>query len=965
MKKLLFLFLMCMAVVSVSAQRQYEAVDGDPMKVRIYTLSNGLKVYLSQNKEKPRVAAHITVNTGHRNDPAETTGLAHYLEHLMFKGTSHFGTTDYAAEKPLLDKITQLYEEHYRLTDPEARKQKYQEIDSVSQLAAQYNIPNEYDKLMTSIGSEVTNAYTSFDITNYTEDVPSNELEKWAKIQSDRFQNMVIRGFHTELEAVYEEKNISLSDDGEKMDNALMAKLFPSHSYGTQTTLGTQEHLKNPSIVNILNYYNKYYKPNNIAICMVGDLDFDNTMDIIERYFGSWQPGADIAPRQFPKQPQFTTPQDTSVVGIEEERMVLGWRFNGAADWQNDTLQLVIGILSNGNAGLLDLDLNQKMKVQNAVAGGFYLKDYSLFSIYASPNDGQSLDEVKSLILAEIDKLKKGEFDDDLLTAVINNMKLMYNNIIVDNDTRIISLVDSYIFGQPWQDAVQELDRISKITKQGVMNFAAKYLTDGYVCVYKRQGQDDSVKKIDKPAITPIPSNRDLSSGFFREVSSTSAEPIQPVFVDFKKDLTVTKTKSGLPFIYKHNDANDVFSLTYRFPFGKSADNRYEIAAEYINLVGTNKLTCEQLSKQFYLLACKWGVHVGDEEIEITVSGLGENLAKAVSLLEHTLDKATADADTYKSFVDLTIKDREDAKLSQEYCFRNLWQYAVFGSRNSLTDIMSADELRAANPQVLLDLIRSLSSHQHTVIYFGPATEAEVQALVRKHHKTPKKLLPALENHPYEYQQTPVNEVLLAPYEANNIYFRKYNCSGRQWSVDEAATQALFNEYFDGGMNSIVFQELREARGLAYNSSAFYCSPSKVGNPEYAMEHIISQNDKMGDCISVFADITDHMPQSQSAFQLAQQSIMKSIASQRITRNSVIQSYLEAQKLGIDYSVSKRIYEALPSLSLSDVTRFEQQQMANKPWRFAILGNEKELDMKVLESIGNIKRLSLTDIFGY
>ena len=231
----------------------YQTVKGDLMNSRIYTLDNGMKVYLTVNKEKPRIQTFIAVRTGSRNDPAETTGLAHYFEHLMFKGTSHFGTSDYAKEKPLLDDIKQRFEEYRKVTDPELRKQLYHGIDSVSQLAAQYNIPNEYDKLMASIGAQGSNAYTSNDVTCYTEDIPSNEVENWLKIQSDRFKNAVIRGFHTELEAVYEEYNMSLARDNEKSINALDKLLFPAHPYGTQTVLGTQEHLKNPSIVNIEN----------------------------------------------------------------------------------------------------------------------------------------------------------------------------------------------------------------------------------------------------------------------------------------------------------------------------------------------------------------------------------------------------------------------------------------------------------------------------------------------------------------------------------------------------------------------------------------------------------------------------------------------------------------------------------------------------------------------------------------
>ena len=325
---------------------QYEEVKGDLSQTRIYTLKNGLKVYLSVNKEQPRIQTFIAVRTGSKNDPAETTGLAHYLEHIMFKGTGQFGVTDSAKEAPLLDDIEQRYEQYRRLTDPEERRQAYRGIDSVSQVAAKYFIPNEYDKLMAAIGSEGSNAYTSNDVTCYTEDIPANEVENWAKIQSDRFQNMVIRGFHTELEAVYEEYNIGLTQDVRKLYEALCRQLCPTHPYGTQTTIGTQEHLKNPSITNIKNYFKKWYVPNNVAICMAGDFDPDEVIATIDKYFGGWQPGDDVAQPQFPEQPVLTEPQDTSVIGPEAEQLWLGWRFNSGASLQADTLEVISNMLN-------------------------------------------------------------------------------------------------------------------------------------------------------------------------------------------------------------------------------------------------------------------------------------------------------------------------------------------------------------------------------------------------------------------------------------------------------------------------------------------------------------------------------------------------------------------------------------------------------------------------------------------
>ena len=270
------------AILQSCSGTSYETVPGDPLNTRIYTLDNGLKVYMTVNKDEPRIQTYIAVRVGGKNDPAETTGLAHYFEHLMFKGTTHFGTQNYEAEKPLLDQIEQQFEVYRTTTDSLQRRAIYATIDSLSQEASKYAIPNEYDKLMAAIGATGTNAYTSYDVTCYTENIPSNEVDNWARIQADRFKNCVIRGFHTELETVYEEYNMSLTNDMRKVIESSFASLFPHHPYGTQTILGTQEHLKNPSITNIKNYYKQWYVPNNMAICLSGDLDPEQTIATIE-----------------------------------------------------------------------------------------------------------------------------------------------------------------------------------------------------------------------------------------------------------------------------------------------------------------------------------------------------------------------------------------------------------------------------------------------------------------------------------------------------------------------------------------------------------------------------------------------------------------------------------------------------------------------------------------------------------
>ena len=964
--KLLLTIGALMLGMSVQAKDyKYQEVPGDLMKTRIYTLDNGLKVYLSVNKEKPRIQTYIAVRTGSKNDPAETTGLAHYLEHLMFKGTKQFGTNNAAAEAPLLDEIEQRYEAYRKLTDPEARKQAYHEIDSVSQLAAKYFIPNEYDKLMAAIGAQGTNAFTSNDVTCYTEDIPSNEIENWAKIQSDRFQNMVIRGFHTELEAVYEEYNIYLTDDGDKLWSALGKKLTPTHPYGLQTTIGTQDHLKNPSITNIKNYFKKWYVPNNVAICMAGDLDMDKTIAIIDQYFSDWKPGADVSQPVFPEQKPLTAPADTSVIGQQAEQVLVGWLAKKASDLQCDTLDVIGDMLSNGKAGIFDLGLNQTMKVQGAGAGLQEQQDYSAFILMGRPRPNQSLEEVRALMLGEMENLKKGNFSDDLLPSVINNMKLSYQRSLENNRWRVSQYMNAFINGKSWQQQTEKMNRISKMTKQQIVDFANRFFTDGYATVFKKQGTDSTQKKIDKPAITPIQANRDQKSAFVQAIQDSKVEPIQPVFVDFSKDMTVTKTKKKLPLLYKKNTGDELFNLVFRYEFGHEDDNRYDIASAYLDYVGTDKLSAMEIKQQFYKLACNYYVNVNGNNLNISLSGLSENMPAALQLLEDVLHNAKADKDSYDQFVDLTLKGRNDRKKDQRTCFDYLYYYSIYGPHNMRRDDMTEQQLREADPQQLLNLLSDLSTLQHQVLYYGPMSEQELSALLSKEHKTPKALKPVPVGQSFIEQPATENEVYIAPYDAKNIYMRMYHNEGRTWNPEEAAVQEVFNEYFGGGMNGIVFQEMREARGLAYNAYANYYRPGEKDRKEYFMTHIITQNDKMADAVTHFHEILNEMPASETAFNIAKEAVTKRLASARITKSGVINAYLNAQKLGLDISTNELIYKNLEKLTLQDIVNFEKQTMADKPCRYIILGDEKELDMEFLGKIGPIKRLTTEEVFGY
>lgn len=937
------------------------------MQTRIYTLDNGLKVYLSVNKEKPRLQTYIAVRTGSRNDPAETTGLAHYLEHLMFKGTTHFGSSDVQAEAPLLDSIQNRYERYRLLTDPTARKKAYHEIDSISQLAAQYNIPNEYDKLMSSIGSEDSNAYTSNDVTCYVEDIPANEIETWAKIQSDRFKNMVIRGFHTELESVYEEYNISLTNDVRKSWAALNKKLYPTHPYGTQTTIGTQEHLKNPSIVNIKNYYNRYYVPNNIAICMSGDFDPDKVMAIIDKYFGDWKKNKTLSRPEYASLADITQPIDTTVIGQEAEYVMMGWRTEGAASYQADTLRVIADMLRNGKAGLFDVNLNMPMKIQGAEAIYEGMHDYGQLILLGMPKQGQSLETVKNLMLAEIEKFKTGQFGAKLLQAVVNNMKLDYYRSLQNNKSRADKFVDAFINDQKWEDQVHALARISKMTKEQVVAFANRHLRNNYVTVYKKQGTDTSVKKIDKPTITPIPTNNDRQSDFLKEIVNTKPTPIQPRFVDFSRDLSKSTVDANTQMLYKQNTGDDLFNLEFDFPVGHEDDNRLDIAQTLFDYAGTAQMSANDIKEAFYNLACDFSVRVSNNHIRLSLSGLNENMPAALRLFTNLMENARISKTEYNNVVSLILKDREDKKQSQSENFSALQYYGIYGASSPILNSMTAAQLKKADGNGLLRVLRNVRHlNPMTIMYYGPTTEKELASLIQKTYPRKKAVLSKpMGKVEYKAQPTPKTEVLLAPYDAKNIYMVQYNNENRTWSPDNAAINALFNEYFGGGMNAVVFQEMREARGLAYVAAARYGEPRRLKDKESFYTYIITQSDKMMDCINEFNRLLNDMPKRQAGFDLAKQGLLKSLSTSRTTRFSVLNYYMSAQDLGLDYDIAGKIYEQLPSLTMDDLVKFASERIANKPYKYLILGDEKSLDIKALEQIAPIRRVSTEEIFGY
>ncbi len=944
---------------------EYITYENDPWGVRIYTLENGLKVYMSVNDSEPRIQTYIAVRVGSKNDPKETTGLAHYFEHMMFKGTHKIGTIDWKREKELIQKIEDLYEVYIRETDPEERNKIYKEIDKVSYEASKLAIPNEYDKLMKLIGATGTNAATSNDFTYYQENIPSNQLENWAKVQADRFQNPVLRLFHTELETVYEEKNMSLTNDARKSNEAMLAALYPNHPYGQQTTLGSSEHLRNPSMVAINKFFDIYYVPNNYCISISGDFDPEEAIMIINKEFGEIQPKP-IEPFRFEYEKPIEEVKRVDVVGLEAENLRIAFRINsGQTSYEAMLADLISSVLYNGKSGMLDNNINKKQLTLGSYAYTYGMNDYTSVILGGSPKTGQTLEDVEKLLLEQIDLFKTGGWDDALLEATINNYRLSQLRSLESNSSRAMLMARSYLANQDWADRVNELKRLSTISKSELVEFGRELFKDNnYVVVYKRQGTPDEIEKVDKPPITPIHINREEKSEFFTMIEENKAEDIQPVFLDFEKDITRIPLRNSSEILYVKNVENETFNMNIRYDMGKLHNKRLGLLASYINYLGTDSMSPEDISSEFYKLACSYSMRVGDDYTTISLSGLSENFERALELLENLLDNARPNKEALDNLIENTLKSREDSKLRQNTILSALQSYAIYGKNNPFKDIISEKELRKLKPELLIEDLRALSRYYHRIFYYGDMDEAKLKEVITTKHKTAKKLMnpPRIER--FKQLETKESKVYFVHYDAKQSYCRQLT-RGDRYNKELRPNIAMYNQYFGGSMNSIVFQEMREKRSLAYQAYSRYSTPSLPENHYINISHIATQNDKVIDAFDAFNELFDDMPIAEQNFELAKDGIISGIRTNRITKMGILNSYIASERMGEKDDGREELFNNIPKMTLEDVQEFNKNYIKDKPRIYIVLGHKDQVDLKGLEKYGKVETLDLEEVFGY
>ena len=931
------------------------------MEVIEKTLENGLTIYLSPNHEEPRFYAEIITRAGSKHDPATNTGLAHYLEHLLFKGTQSFGTLDFEKEKPLLDQITKLYEQRSQETNESKRADIYKEINRISTEAAKLAIPNEMDRVYSDMGGKGINAHTWHEETVYKVDLPSNRLEHWAKIESERFAKPVFRLFHTELETVYEEKNRAIDNKDRLLHREVNNLLFKTHPYGQQSTLGTVEHLKNPSITAIEEFYAKHYVPQNMAICISGDIDPDKTFEIIEKHFSSWRNPAPLREEPQWEEVPLAGREFVQVKYLGEEQVLMAFRTAPRFHQDYSALRLVDMILDNSVAGLINLNLVNQQKVRAAGCFPLNYNDYGAHFLMGSPKDDQTLEDVEKLLLEQIEHVKNGKFEDWILPAVINDFKKRQKEDLESNAKRVELMRDAYLAFVNWEVMNGQIAQLEKVTKEDIVRVANKYYGNDYVVGFRIDEQHD-LPSIEKPMIDPLKIDPDKESDFMRSVSEIPFQPFAPKFIKKDEDYQVIQISEGIQLIHANNPLNDLFTLEVRMEIGNDHHPILTLIKRLLDRAGAGKLSSDELKIEWYKLATEFGFGVREHFSTFSINGLDENLEESLNLAQqHMLSPRISD-ETWNETKGIILSERDDEQKDPRALSNALAHFHRYGSESRYLKRPSDADLNASTVDSLTKTLLEVFEVKRTILYYGPRTAEEITATIQNGF---------LGNKPTNDTPSTIPDRSLSP-DANQVFFLQKEMAQAQVRLEFAAGTydeskaplgQLYNEYFGGGMAGLVFQELREARALAYSAWAHFFTPSRPQDENILVGAIGCQADKTIEAVNAFIELLDEMPINQTRWDSAHAAILSAYRTNPISSRSIPGFAYDFNVLGLKQDPRSNRYDSLLKADIDSLRGFYEKEIQPKSILLSIVGDSKKIDLDELKKIGPLTEVKPQQLF--
>lgn len=929
-----------------------------------YKLDNGLTIFLNPDSQASTVYGMVVVKGGSKRDPKDATGIAHYFEHIMFKGTDALGTIDYQTEKIYLDSIEVEYDKLGKTIDATERRQIQLKINELSLKAAEFAIPNELDRIIQEMGGSSVNAFTSYDCIAYYNSFPAGQMEKWLELYSHRFINPVFRMFQSELETVYEEKNMYADDMGTPFIETLLKELFTGTPYGDHTILGKAEHLKNPSLSKMRDYFETYYVPNNMALILTGNFDPDSVAPMIEEKFSRLQ---------YKPLPELPTYQLTPYKGRHQVKKrlmpikigVIG--FHTVPDGHPDRVALDVcsNLLSNySETGLLD-ELTNNNKWLESTIQGLYFEDLGgHFLIFVPKLVGQSLKKTERMAFNQLEKLKTGKFDDDLLEAVKTSMIKEKQLEIEEPESRAYAILNLYLHNQSWDDVLSYSEQVNSITREDVMRIASQYFGENHLVLHSRMGFPKK-DKVEKPPYKPItPQNTEEKSEYALQLDSIRVIDAAPKFIEENVDYHYGKLAENADYYYVNNHVNKIFELQIKFRQGTIERPEMNVIANVFDNSGNGVLGFSEFRKELQKLGGEINASVDNNFFTITLTGLEQNIEPTLELVNTLLENPVL---TDKAKKKIANSRKTERKLQQKDMWNQhaaLRDYALYNSRSRFMQYTTYKEIKNSTPLQLSNLLREAMQRSADFHYTGTIGHERMATLLLEKFKGINNLQPVeqwfslkpeLPETPTVYfinnkkaVQSRIN--ILIPATTNN-------------QEDEFAC-LLFNEYFSANMNSIVFQEIREFRSLAYAATGRYGLPYDRTNPGLYIGFMSTQADKTIEALDAFTSLTSELPLKPERVEFIRNNLKLTIGSSRPPFRSLSHQIPMWKQRGFGSDPNKFFHAQIDDASFDTIEGFHANYMKNRPATVVIVGDKKRIDMKALEAqFGSITELQVKDVF--
>ena len=943
MKKILLsAILLISSIVSVSAQLREGLTE--------YKLENGLTVMLWEDHDQPDVTGYVVVRAGAVDEPAEYTGLAHYLEHMLFKGTQKIGALDWEAEKPIYDSIIALYDQYCETTDPEQREKLATQINECSMREAKVSSTEDFFNLLDLIGAEGVNAFTSFDVTAYHNSFPEAEMYRWLTIFSDRLIDPVFRTFQAELENVFEEYNMYANNPSSQASKQLMQDIYKGSPY-ERDVIGHPEHLKNPRLSKLIEFYNTWYVPNNMALILVGDFDAEAAKPMIAETFSRLQP------KELPARPSYPEVQLTGSkhynLGYSPQ---IAWVYPGvkANDPEQEVLEFVCNLLSNGQIGLLD-KITIDGEVQFAGVGLDARRNTGRIIVQAVPyyDANQQMFEsdkaTEKIVMKEIDKIKAGDISDEMIASLKRMYAQSYKVANESSESKMNWLLSAFMYNMPLEQVLNANDHIQALTKEEIVRVAKKYFNQDHMTIsFDEATKTNKAKTLPKPNIKPLEPVKDAKTAYAEAFKKLPKGQLKQTFNNFN-DVQVSSLGENITLHYTPNTKNDVFSLTLRYGVGEHEMPLLPYAAALMNnagIMGNPATEGKDFAQQMAELGGDVSYGCNDSYFYISISGEDGNMNKIMNLVNRQLlmpylEKKQLDAIKGSEF--FTRLSRQKRTAVQKSA---LMQYALYGDKSAyLDEVPFADIWGMGLPQVQ-SLLSSARTYALNVFYCGTLTPEQLVAELPLTEGMRPSNSPFIQEKK-TYEKPTVFFLPNSDVQQADLYFY---INGQPYDIASDVYSDAFNQYFSGGFSGIVLNEIRTKRSMAYTAYGVNQTPSLAGKNTNFIGYVGTQSDKVVDAINVYMDLLTTMPADTTRMEAIRAALKQAAQTAKPSMRGKASTFEAWKRLGYNDDPAKINAEKIDNLTYKQIETFYKENIQGKPITIILMGDPKKIDLKAIQT---------------